>query len=300
MVIRSLYGFLERINFCMRINKLFSNYGICSRKETNRLIEEKRIKVNGEFCVLGQWVEEDEDEILLDGQPISKKKKIYIALNKPVGITCTAENETKDNIINFMNYPDYIFPVGRLDKESQGLILMTNDGELANKLLEAENMHEKEYIVKVNKTFDDKFLIKMAEGVEISGRESSGVKRISDELGVYMIKESHENNTSKEELEKPMVVQLADLKQNKINGKNSIKTRKCKMFRINEDTFKIILTQGLNRQIRKMCGALGYKVVRLERVRIMNITSSEIANGKWRELNEKEVMELKKELNILS
>lgn len=282
----------------MRINKLFSNYGICSRKETNRLIEEKRIKINGEFCVLGQWVEEEKDAILLDGQPISKKKKIYIALNKPVGITCTAENETKDNIINFMNYPDYIFPVGRLDKESEGLILMTNDGELANKLLEAENMHEKEYIVKVNKTFDDNFLVKMAEGVEISGRESSGVKRISDELGVYMVKEINENNPLKEESEKPMVVQLADLKQNKINGKNSIKTRKCKIFRINEDTFKIILTQGLNRQIRKMCGALGYKVVKLERIRIMNITSSEIANGKWRELNEEEVMELKKELNI--
>lgn len=284
----------------MRINKLFSNYGICSRKETNRLIEEKRIKVNGKLCVAGQWVEENEDEILLDDQPISMKKKIYIALNKPVGITCTAENETKDNIINFMNYPAYIFPIGRLDKESQGLILMTNDGELANKLLEAENMHEKEYIVKVNKPFDDKFLVKMAEGVEISGRESSGVKRISDELGVYMVKDSNENNLLKEESEKQIVVQLADLKQNKISEKNSIKTRKCKIFRINEDTFKIILTQGLNRQIRKMCGALGYKVVRLERVRIMNTTSSDIANGKWRELNEEEVIELKEELNILS
>jgi 23S rRNA pseudouridine2604 synthase len=280
----------------MRINKLFSNYGICSRKETNRLIEEKRIKVNGEFCALGQWIEEEKDEILLDGEPISKKKRIYIALNKPVGITCTAENETKDNIIEFMNYPEYIFPVGRLDKESQGLILMTNDGELSNKLLEAENMHEKEYIVKVNKTFDDDFLVKMADGVEISGRESSGVKRISDVLGVYTSKEGHINDLPEEKLK---VIQLADLKENKINGKNNIKTRKCKIFRINEDTFNIILTQGLNRQIRKMCGALGYKVVSLERIRIMNITSSEINNGKWRELNEEEVMELKKGLNIL-
>ena len=133
----------------MRINKLFSNYGICSRKETNRLIEEKRVKVNGEFCVLGQWVEADKDEILLDDKPISMKKKVYIALNKPVGITCTAENEVKDNIIDFMKYPQYIFPVGRLDKESQGLIIMTNDGDLANEILESENMHEKEYIVKV-------------------------------------------------------------------------------------------------------------------------------------------------------
>ncbi|WP_160687930.1 pseudouridine synthase [Clostridium sp. C2-6-12] len=280
----------------MRINKLFSNYGICSRKETNRLIEEKRIKVNGELCVLGQWVEEEKDEILLDGELISKKKKIYIALNKPVGITCTSENETKDNIIEFMNYPEYIFPVGRLDKESQGLILMTNDGELANKLLESENMHEKEYIVKVNKAFDDNFLVKMAEGVEISGRESSGVKRISDELGVYVSKEGHINDLLDEKLK---VVQLADLRQNKIEGKNSIRTRKCKIFRVNEDTFRIILTQGLNRQIRKMCGALGYKVVRLERIRIMNITSSKIDNGKWRKLNEEEVMELKKELSIL-
>ena len=281
----------------MRINKLFSNYGICSRKETNKLIEEKRIKVNGEFCVLGQWVEE-EDEILLDGEPISQKKKVYIALNKPVGITCTAEIETMDNIIEFMNYPEYIFPVGRLDKESQGLILMTNDGNLANKILEAENMHEKEYIVKVHKAFDDKFLEQMAEGVEISGRESSGIKRISDELGVYMIKESEEGELLREDSEKLKVVQLADLKENRVNGNNNIKTRSCKIFKINENTFKIILTQGLNRQIRKMCGVLGYKVIRLERIRIMNITSSQIEVGEWRQLSEEEVMELKKELNI--
>lgn len=277
----------------MRINKLFSNFGICSRKETNKLIEEKRIKVNGEFCVLGQWVEED-DEILLDGEPILKKKKIYIALNKPVGITCTAENEAKDNIIEFMNYPQYIFPVGRLDKESQGLILMTNDGDLANKILEAENMHEKEYIVKVHKAFDDKFLAQMAEGVEISGRESSGVKRISDELGLCIVKENEKSELLKEELEKLKIVQLAELKENRVDRKNSIKTRSCKIFKINEDTFRIILTQGLNRQIRKMCGALGYKVIRLERIRIMNITSSQIEVGKWRELSEEEIMELKR------
>ena len=279
----------------MRINKLFSNYGICSRKETNRLIEEKRIKINGEFCVLGQWIEEEGDEVLLDDKPISKKEKIYIALNKPVGITCTAENKTKDNIIGFMNYPEYIFPVGRLDKESQGLILMTNDGDLANKILEAENLHEKEYIVKVHKAFDDNFLIQMAEGVEISGCESSGVKRISDELGVYKSEDSEKNDLSEDNLEKLKVVQLTELKQNKINVKKGVKTRKCKIYRIDENTFKIILTQGLNRQIRKMCGALGYKVIRLERIRIMNITSSQIEVGKWRELSQEEVMELKKE-----
>jgi 23S rRNA pseudouridine2604 synthase len=138
----------------------------------------------------------------------------------------------------------------------------------------------------------------MAEGVEISGRESSGVKRISDELGVCIVKESEKSELLKEELEKLKVVQLAELKENRVNGKNSIKTRSCKIIRINEDTFRIILTQGLNRQIRKMCGALGYKLIRLERIRIMNITSSQIEVGKWRELSEEEIMELKRQLQI--
>lgn len=282
----------------MRINKLFSNYGICSRKETNKLIEERRVKINGEFCVLGQWVEEEKDEILLDNEPISMKKKVYIAFNKPVGITCTAENEIKNNIIDFINYPEYIFPVGRLDKESQGLIIMTNDGELANKILESENKHEKEYIVKVNKAFDDKFIMKMAEGVEISGRESSGVKRISDEFGVCKI--NHDDNDEAifitENLEQLKMIQLKDLKQNKMNGNNVITTRKCKVHRIDENNFKIILTQGLNRQIRKMCGALGYKVIKLERIRIMNITISDIEVGKWKEINEEVLRELKREM----
>lgn len=279
----------------MRINKLFSNYGICSRKETNKLIEERRVKVNGEFCVLGQWVEEGKDVILLDNEPISMKKKVYIAFNKPVGITCTAENEIKNNIIEFINYPEYIFPVGRLDKESQGLIIMTNDGDLANKILESENEHEKEYIVKVNKSFDDKFIKQMAEGVEISGRESSGVKRISDEFGVC--KTNHDDaDLNIENLEQLKLVQLTDLKLNKMNGNNFVKTRKCKVYGIDENTFKIILTQGLNRQIRKMCGALGYKVIKLERIRIMNIDISDIEVGKWKEINEEELMKLKHEL----
>lgn len=280
----------------MRINKLFSNYGICSRKETNKLIEERRVKVNGEFCSLGQWVEEEKDEILLDNEPIYMKKKIYIAFNKPVGITCTAENEIKNNIIKFMNYPEYIFPVGRLDKESQGLIIMTNDGDLANQILESENKHEKEYIVKVNKSFDDKFLTQMAEGVEISGRESSGVKRISDEFGVCKIKDNEDSDLNTENLEKLKLVQLTDLKQNKMNGNNVVKTRKCKVYGIDENTFKIILTQGLNRQIRKMCGALGYKVIKLERIRIMNITISDIEVGKWKEINEDVLRELKQKI----
>ena len=282
----------------MRINKLFSNYGICSRKETNSLIEKKRVKVNGEFCVLGQWVEVDKDEILFDNKPISINKKVYIALNKPVGITCTAQNEARDNIIDFMKYPQYIFPVGRLDKESQGLIIMTNDGELANKILESENMHEKEYIVQVDKTFDDEFLKQMAQGIDISGNESSGIRRISDEFGVCKIKISEDLDLSKENLEELNLVQLKDLKQNKTNKKNTVRTRPCEVKRINENTFKIILTQGLNKQIRKMSGALGYKVIKLERIRIMNISISGIEVGNWRELYEDEVIELKARVAI--
>ena len=224
----------------MRINKLLSNYGICSRTEANRLIEENRIIVNGKLCEPGQWVEE-EDIILLDNEAVKPKHKIYIALNKPVGITCTAEKTVESNIINFMNYPEYIFPVGRLDKASQGLILMTNDGELANKILESENEHEKEYIVTVNKPFDDFFMKGMSEGVQISG----------------------------------------------------VNTRPCKVSRVSEDTFRIILTQGLNKQIRRMSKAFGYTVVRLERIRIINIKIDGIDKGTWRYLTEKEVIELR-------
>lgn len=225
----------------MRINKLLSNLGYCSRRDTNRLIEENRITVNGELCSPGQWVKE-EDVILIDNKPIPLKDKIYIALNKPVGITCTASKEVESNIINFMNYPEYIFPVGRLDKASQGLILMTNDGDLANKILESENEHEKEYIVTLNKPFDDSFMKGMSEGVEICG----------------------------------------------------VKTRACEVNRIGKDTFRIILTQGLNKQIRRMSKVFGYTVVRLERIRIMNIKIDGIDVGKWRNLTEKEISELRR------
>ncbi|MBM7871671.1 23S rRNA pseudouridine2604 synthase [Clostridium pascui] len=225
----------------MRINKLLSNLGYCSRRDTNRLIEQNRITVNGELCSPGQWVKE-EDVILIDNKPIPLKDKIYIALNKPVGITCTASKEVESNIIDFMNYPEYIFPVGRLDKASQGLILMTNDGDLANRILESENEHEKEYIVTVDKPFDDYFTKGMSEGVEIQG----------------------------------------------------VKTRACKVNRIGEDTFRIILTQGLNKQIRRMSKVFGYTVVRLERIRIMNIRIDDIDIGKWRNLTEKEVSELRR------
>lgn len=220
----------------MRINKLFSNLGICSRKETNRLIEQGRIIVNGKLCIPGQWVEYS-DDILIDNKPVKAKEKIYIALNKPVGITCTASDEVEDNIIEYMKYPEYIFPVGRLDKESQGLILLTNDGDLANRILESDNLHEKEYLVTLNRKFDEHFIEKMSNGV-----------KILDTI-----------------------------------------TRPCKVSRINDDTFKIILTQGLNKQIRRMSKALGYTVIRLERIRIMNIKIDGIGYGEWRYLDKEEV-----------
>ena len=225
----------------MRINKLFSNLGFCSRKETNRIIEENRVTVNGLPCRVGQWVEDD-DIILIDGEPIPKKEKIYIALNKPVGITCTAAKEVKNNIIEYLNYPEYIFPVGRLDKESEGLIIMTNDGELSNKILESENEHEKEYIVKLDKEFDDEFIKGMSSGVEIC----------------------------------------------------KSKTRPCKVKRIDNNTFSIILTQGLNRQIRRMSKSFGYNVVELKRIRILNIKIDGIEVGKWRKLTNEEIEILRK------
>lgn len=224
----------------MRINKYFSNLGICSRRETNRLIEEKRVIVNGVLCEPGQWVEEY-DEILLDGERVKAREKIYIALNKPVGVTCTAAENVKDNIISYMNYGQYIFPVGRLDKESQGLIIMTNDGVLSNKILEADNLHEKEYIVTVDKIINDDFINKMANGVNIG----------------------------------------------------DVITRKCKVNKIDNNTFNIVLTQGLNKQIRRMSKAFGYTVIKLERIRIMNIEIDDIPYGEWRKLTSVELEKLK-------
>ena len=227
----------------MRINKLLSNFGICSRKDANRIIEDGRVIVNGELCTKGKWVEL-EDEILLDGEILKPKEKVYIALNKPRGITCTAAEEVKDNIIDFLNYKDYIFPIGRLDKDSEGLILMTNDGDLANKILESDNFHEKEYIVTVDKDFDEKFIDEMSSGVEILG----------------------------------------------------VKTRPCVVERIDEKTFKIVLTQGLNRQIRRMTKALGYNVETLKRVRILSVLLEGMEVGKWRFLSQMEVESLRNKI----
>lgn len=260
----------------MRINKLFSNLGICSRKETNKLIEEGRIKVNGEYCVQGQWVEED-DEILMDGLPVKPMKKVYIAFNKPRGITCTLDKNKRGNIGEYINYSQYIFPVGRLDKESEGLIILTNDGDFSNIILESENIHDKEYIVKVNKPFDEKFLENMRNGVEISAKGGSGIKRISDTEGIIV----------KDGIEQTIIL-------NKMNSEkeNTIKTRPCKVERVDECTFKIILTQGLNRQIRKMSKVLGYDVINLKRIRIMNIHLDDLKPGEYKDLCEKQVEEI--------
>lgn len=230
----------------MRINKLLSNFGYCSRTDTRKLIEEKRIKINGELAIQGQWVEINEDYICVDDKPIEMKERVYIALNKPTGITCTADSNKEGNIIDYINYGQYIFPIGRLDKQSQGLIILTNDGDFANNIISPENEHEKEYIVTVDKNFDDEFIKNMENGVDIG---------------------SHI-------------------------------TKPCKMKRINENTFKIILTEGLNRQIRRMCLAFSYKVQKLERIRIMNINLKGIKYGEWRYITKEEVDEITKRFKV--
>ena len=228
----------------MRVNKLLSNYGYYSRKEVNRVIEEGRITINGEMAEQGQWVEE-EDEILLDGASVVKKEKIYLLLNKPRGIICTASKEKESNIIDYLSFREYVFPVGRLDKDSEGLIILTNDGDLANRILSSENYHEKEYEVTLDREYDEEFLKQMAEGIEILGG----------------------------------------------------KTRPCKLQRIDEITFRIILTQGLNRQIRRMCKALKYNVEKLDRIRIVNLSKKDLKIGEFRYITEEELLELSEKVN---
>ena len=224
----------------MRLNKYISETGICSRREADKLIEAGRVTCNGLPAVLGTQVGEA-DEVRVDGRMVGlRKKQIYIALNKPVGITCTTETHVEGNIIDLVGHQERIFPIGRLDKDSEGLILLTNDGDIVNEILRSENNHEKEYLVTVERAVTDLSLKMMADGVKIMG-----------------------------EITKP-----------------------CKVSRINEKTFRMILTQGLNRQIRRMCSALGYRVQHLRRVRIINIDLGTFAPGEWRELAEAEVAAL--------
>lgn len=227
----------------MRLNNFISSTGICSRREADELIKQKKVKVNGEIAPLG-YIVEPKDKVEVNGKLLERKKNdVYIALNKPVGITCTTERHIKGNIIDFVNYPERIFPIGRLDKPSEGLILLTNDGSIVNEILREENNHEKDYIVTVNKPITPSFINGMSKGVKI---------------------------------------------YNPVKKQYTV-TNKCKVIKINPTTFKITLSQGLNRQIRRMCARFGYNVVKLKRVRISNITLKGLPVGKWRYLTDNEV-----------
>lgn len=224
----------------IRLNKYISESGFCSRREADKLIEQGKVMVDGVKATMGTKVAKGQ-VVKVNGKLISKEEElVYIALNKPVGITCTTEHKVKGNIVDFVNHEKRIFPIGRLDKDSQGLILLTNDGDIVNKILRAGNNHEKEYIVTVNKPINDEFIRRMGNGIKILGQV----------------------------------------------------TKKCYVKKEGNNTFRIILTQGLNRQIRRMCEALGYEVVKLKRVRIMNINLGELKIGKWRDLTYKELKEL--------
>ena len=223
-----------------RINKYLSEVGFCSRRKADDYISDGRVYINGQPALLGSKVN-IEDEISVDGEIIQNKdkKKVYIAFNKPVGIECTGNHKVKDNIIDYINHKERLFTIGRIDKQSEGLILLTNDGDIVNNVLRAENRKEKEYIVTVNKKITTEFIDKMRKGVRIMGRI----------------------------------------------------TRKCFVKKIHENRFKIILTQGMNRQIRRMCEVLGYRVTKLKRVRIMDI-HLDTKVGEYRNLNNYEIGQL--------
>ncbi len=227
-----------------RINKYLSEVGYCSRREADKLILEGKVTINGKIPEIGAKVEES-DQVEVKGQRIeisSRKKHIYLAFNKPVGIVCTTDRKVEpNNVIDFIKYPKRIFPIGRLDKLSEGLIFLTNDGDIVNKILRSRNNHEKEYIVSVNRQINRKFIQSMSNGVEIL-----------DTI-----------------------------------------TKDCFVKKLGPKQFKIILTQGLNRQIRRMCESLGYRVQSLKRVRIMNI-KLDVPIGKYREFTKEELLELNK------
>ena len=231
---------MDEVSNSIRLNKAISSSGFCSRRAADKLIEEGKVLLNGKVGTLGDKVV-DSDEIIVDGKLLERTSKlVYIALNKPVGITCTTERQIKGNIIDFVKHHERIFPIGRLDKPSEGLIFLTNDGDIVNKILRAGNNHEKEYAVMVDKPVTNDFIRQMSEGVTI--------------LGTI--------------------------------------TKKCFVEKESDFVFRITLTQGLNRQIRRMCDYLGYRVYRLKRLRIMNVTLDGIAPGKWRNLTPQELKEI--------
>ena len=226
----------------IRINKYLSEAGYCSRREADKLIEKNRVKINGKVPLVGTKVQKG-DKVTVDNKEVGLKQKkfVYLAFNKPKGIVCTTDTKReKNNIIDFISYPKRIFPIGRLDKPSEGLIFLTSDGDIVNKILRASNHHEKEYIVTVNKNISNDFIKKMGQGVPILGTV----------------------------------------------------TKKCQVEKINSKRFKIVLTQGLNRQIRRMCEYLNFEVKQLKRVRIMNI-HLDIKSGEWRYFTKKELNQLK-------
>lgn len=229
----------------MRINKYIGESGKASRRGADRLVNEGRVTINGELAALGSVVGKG-DDVRIDDVPVYvETEKVYMALNKPVGITSTTDTDIASNIVDLMNHPLRVFHIGRLDKDSEGLIQMTNDGDIVNPILRSEHQHEKEYIVSVDKPIKRDFLRKMAAGVQILDTT----------------------------------------------------TLPCKITQLSKFDFKIILTQGLNRQIRRMTAALGYTVVHLQRIRIMNILLGDLPHGKWRNLTEQELDDLFAELN---
>lgn len=231
----------------MRLNQYISSSGLCSRRQADLLIKEQRVTVNGEVITFCYQMNED-DAVEVDGQPImAKENDIYIMLNKPPGVTCTAASHIENNIIDFMNYPERIFPVGRLDKQSEGLILLTDDGLIVNDLLREEHREEKDYLVTVDKIITDEFIEQMASGVKIY-------------------------NPRKKEY---------------------VLTNRCEVIQVDDFRFKITLSQGLNRQIRRMCRRFQYTVTKLQRVRIKNLELGSLTLGTWRYLSIEEVQQLK-------
>ncbi|MDA3845876.1 MAG: pseudouridine synthase, partial [Vallitaleaceae bacterium] len=227
-----------------RINKYISETGYCSRREADKLVESGVVTINGELAAIGTKVSPS-DVVTVKGEVVGgKKKPVYIAFHKPVNVTSTTDLKDPTNIIDYIGYPDRIFPIGRLDKSSEGLIFLTNDGDIVNKILRSGNNHEKEYIVTVNHPVTEEFLTDMAAGVDIG-------------------------------------VEPGD-----------IVTQPCTVKQVNRDVFNIVLTQGINRQIRRMCDALNYQVYRLIRVRIMNVQLKGIESGKWRYLDKDEIAEI--------
>ncbi len=223
-----------------RINKFIAETGFCSRREADKLVADGQVTINGSVAEMGSKVTPS-DEVRVNGKLLAERtdKPVYLAFNKPVGIECTTNQTVRHNIIDYLNYPERIFPIGRLDKASEGLIFLTNDGDIVNKILRAHYHHEKEYVVTVDKPITDRFIQRMGNGVPILGTV----------------------------------------------------TRKCKVTQVDRFTFTIILTQGLNRQIRRMCEYLGYEVQTLKRIRIMNI-SLDVPKGRYRELTDREIAQL--------